>query len=52
VVSKKQAQAVGDALAQESHSRTQPRPFGMRLDPELEKIPARDRDIRTPAGDV
>lgn len=45
MVSKKQAAAIGDALAQGNRSRPQRPPYRMRFYPELEKIPSDDRDV-------
>ena len=45
VVSKKQAEAIGDALAQGHRSGPQRLPYRMRFFPELERIPADDRDV-------
>lgn len=44
MVSRKQAEAVGDALAQGNRSRAKITPYRFRFYPELEKIPADDRD--------
>lgn len=44
MVSRKQAAAIGDALAQGNRSRPQRPPYHIRLFPELEKIPPDDRN--------
>jgi hypothetical protein len=45
MVSKKQAAAIGEALAQGNRSRPQGPSYHMRFYPELEKIPPDDRDV-------
>ena len=44
MVSKKQAEAIGEALAQGNRNRQKSPPYQLRLYPELEKIPLNDRD--------
>ena len=45
MVSKKQAAAIGEALAQGNRSRPQGPPYRLRFYPELEKIPPDDREV-------
>ena len=43
--SKKQAAAIGDALAHGNRTRARQRPYRFRFYPELERIPTDDRDV-------
>jgi len=45
MVSKKQAAAVGEALAEGNRSRPQAQPYLMRFYPELEKVPPDGREV-------
>lgn len=45
MVSKKQAAAIGEALAHGNRKQSRQRPYRFRLYPELERIPEVDRDI-------
>lgn len=45
MVSRKQAEAIGEALAHGNRNRTKSKPYQFRLYPELEKIPVIDRDV-------
>jgi hypothetical protein len=45
VTSKKQAAAIGDAIAHGNRTRPRQLPYQFRLYPELEKIPSEDREV-------